>query len=225
MNSKHRKRKVAGFTLIELLVVVAIIAVLAAILFPVFARARENARRSSCMSNEKQLGLGTLMYSQDYDERLPPYSSGQYNSNVKGNWMDMIYPYVKNDQVFFCPSGTSTQSVAGQFDAREVNYGVNYLYLTTTLTGAVPSAGCYPAGCTGVSLASINSPSETVWLVDRDANRDGVTGKINMEADITSKAPTKLHFDGADVTFLDGHVKWMKIPGVLTKDYTLWDRE
>src|SRR5690349_303552 len=115
-----------GFTLIELLVVIAIIAILAAILFPVFARARENARRTSCQSNLKQIGLGLLQYAQDYDEITAPawldgncYTNGgaNYDTNtgtcnggpVAGNlrWMDVIYPYVKSEQVFNCPSASS----------------------------------------------------------------------------------------------------------------------
>src|SRR5690606_28544578 len=92
MNVKKLESK--GFTLIELLVVIAIIAILAAILFPVFARARENARRASCMSNEKQLALGLLMYTQDYDERLPDYHGG-----TAPYFPDLIFPYVKSYQV------------------------------------------------------------------------------------------------------------------------------
>ena len=121
----------SGFTLIELLVVIAIIAILAAILFPVFARARENARRSSCQSNLKQIGLGILQYAQDYDENIPAayyndspsgtaYSSAHNNSghalsttdcggivpNGRYKWMDAIYAYVKSEQLFNCPSIT-----------------------------------------------------------------------------------------------------------------------
>src|SRR5689334_25398731 len=98
-----------AFTLIELLVVIAIIAILAAILFPVFARARENARRSSCQSNEKQIGLGILQYVQDYDERYP--LSRVDNSGITRNtWYGMIQPYVKSTQLFQCPSDTNTNS-------------------------------------------------------------------------------------------------------------------
>ena len=92
----RRGMQAKGFTLIELLVVIAIIAILAAILFPVFARARENARRSSCQSNLRQITLGIKQYVQDYDEKFPPV---QPNSNAYG-WADTLQPYIRNEQVF-----------------------------------------------------------------------------------------------------------------------------
>src|SRR5690606_8751104 len=104
--SQPTKSKAKGFTLIELLVVIAIIAILAAILFPVFARARENARRASCQSNIKNMGLGVMMYVQDYDEGypcnyaktadLPP--NGEFWSNSTWYWQQTIYPYTKSVQ-------------------------------------------------------------------------------------------------------------------------------
>src|SRR2546421_4309664 len=101
---KHVARRTA-FTLIELLVVIAIIAILAAILFPVFARARENARRSSCQSNLKQIGLGVLQYVQDYDETFP---MGRTADPILGQWASgwsaTIQPYVKSSQIMQCPS-------------------------------------------------------------------------------------------------------------------------
>jgi len=103
----HRGRGPGGFTLIELLVVIAIIAILAAILFPVFARAREAARKTSCLSNMKQIGLGLMMYTQDYDETYPMayfYPNGRNSSNGYHQWSGMIQPYVKNERVFVCPS-------------------------------------------------------------------------------------------------------------------------
>jgi prepilin-type N-terminal cleavage/methylation domain-containing protein len=129
----HRNRR-PGFTLIELLVVIAIIAILAAILFPVFAQAREKARQASCISNNKQVGLATMMYSQDYDELYPPafgyYPAGigwmwnfvgatpynapcpngacgpSWTSGMSGFWANVIQPYEKNYQVLLCPSAT-----------------------------------------------------------------------------------------------------------------------
>ena len=113
-----------GFTLIELLVVIAIIAILAAILFPAFARARENARRASCMSNMKQLGLGIIQYTQDYDEMYPIGSHSLYSSNTYYDaigWGGQIYSYVKSAQIYQCPSDTTT-APAGM---SVVSYGAN----------------------------------------------------------------------------------------------------
>ncbi|MGM0491747.1 MAG: DUF1559 domain-containing protein, partial [Armatimonadota bacterium] len=107
-----------GFTLIELLVVIAIIAILAAILFPVFARAREKARQTSCLSNVKQLMIGVQMYAQDYDERLPRHGFPR--------WTIKIYPYVNNVQVYSCPSADYNPPDLAALDASGLNYSWNY---------------------------------------------------------------------------------------------------
>jgi len=129
LNKNRKLPKTTAFTLIELLVVIAIIAILAAILFPVFARARENARRASCESNLKQIGLGIIMYTQDYDERMPASSAN--NSIGNGivppgdhsyNIVHYLDPYVKSTQIFVCPSAT---------DGSAISYGYNYLYLAS----------------------------------------------------------------------------------------------
>jgi prepilin-type N-terminal cleavage/methylation domain-containing protein len=102
-----KNRSARGFTLIELLVVIAIIAILAAILFPVFARARESARRTGCASNLKQITTGILMYAQDYDELLPYQQDGDlcdYGKSRHAVWITSTMPYVKNKQVWYCPS-------------------------------------------------------------------------------------------------------------------------
>src|SRR5688572_20792846 len=95
-----------GFTLIELLVVIAIIAILAAILFPVFAQARESARKATCTSNMKQIGTAISMYMQDFDEWYPPSQFPSTDPSV--SWPTMIFPYIKNEGVFVCPSGETT---------------------------------------------------------------------------------------------------------------------
>ena len=100
MNRTNRK----GFTLIELLVVIAIIAILAAILFPVFAQAREKARQTSCLSNMKQLGVAVAMYAQDYDGSLSQTSWELGSFKAKIQWSYLLQPYVKNLQIFVCPS-------------------------------------------------------------------------------------------------------------------------
>lgn len=126
-----RARAKRGFTLIELLVVIAIIAILAAILFPVFGRARENARRSSCMSNMKQIGLGIMQYRSDYDGKYPQayfYNDGVSSSSLYTQWTGTTQPYVKNEQLFVCPSNkglpptNSTRSGACSVDAIGTTY-------------------------------------------------------------------------------------------------------
>jgi prepilin-type N-terminal cleavage/methylation domain-containing protein/prepilin-type processing-associated H-X9-DG protein len=101
--SRLRKASAKGFTLIELLVVIAIIAILAAILFPVFAQAREKARATSCLSNEKQIGTAMLMYGQDYDESIVPYklvlSSGPLDGQIRSVWVNNLQPYIKSGAV------------------------------------------------------------------------------------------------------------------------------
>jgi prepilin-type N-terminal cleavage/methylation domain-containing protein len=103
-----------AFTLIELLVVIAIIAILAAILFPVFARAREAARKTACLSNTKQVGTALMMYAQDYEETLPPPQLGTCPGLGCYGWADVVFPYIKNEKVFDCPSSIiRTQLIPG----------------------------------------------------------------------------------------------------------------
>lgn len=107
------KSRLVGFTLIELLVVIAIIALLAAILFPVFARARENARKSSCQNNLKQIGIGVSMYGQDFDGIGPPSLTNDGPAGLLRMWPTLIMSYVKNQQVFVCPSTSITPKTGG----------------------------------------------------------------------------------------------------------------
>jgi prepilin-type N-terminal cleavage/methylation domain-containing protein/prepilin-type processing-associated H-X9-DG protein len=233
MRALQKSKK--GFTLIELLVVIAIIVILASILFPVFARARENARRASCMSNLKQIGLAVMMYTQDYDEKypasvqpndqVPPADLGGHWYSNYWYWPQLLYPYTKSEQVFFCPS--SPKGVTSPFSATQTyNYGANLLIMRNN-----GSTNAYPP----ISLASVDSPASTYLLMDAGWNRIDIyyaftstTGWSYIPGSGAFGAPEKgtntstypsdfqtgRHFDGVNITFADGHVKWLKSSAV-----------
>jgi prepilin-type N-terminal cleavage/methylation domain-containing protein len=178
-----------AFTLIELLVVIAIIAILAAILFPVFARAREAARKTACLSNTKQIGTALMMYSQDYEEVLPQPQSGVCPGVSCFGWADMIYPYIKNEKVFDCPSSSIRTKLipgvdpprfyrdSGSTDATGIalpagtnyNYGVNAFAITgggAAGTGGVFGQDTTTLGYPNLPLAAIPSPASTAAVAE-----------------------------------------------------------
>jgi len=223
-----QKSSRTAFTLIELLVVIAIIAILASILFPVFARARENARRASCMSNLKQIGLGIMMYTQDYDEKLPknavvdgasvPFESNASYSGATHLWWHMIYPYVKNTQVFVCPSSGSTW--------------IGDYYPKNSKSQSYASYGYNTNMSPGLSIAAIPQVAMTPFLADSTyylMNADtycqansisyGLTPECtsaNSRASENNDPPNALHLDTFNMLFTDGHVKSEKLNNWIT---------
>ncbi|MCE5239766.1 DUF1559 domain-containing protein [bacterium] len=200
-----------GFTLIELLVVIAIIAILAAILFPVFAKAREKARQSSCLSNTKQIGLALLQYTQDYDERLP----GTYIYEIPGdaNWLfsfgALALPYIKNAQVFVCPSGSGAVPWAGTAALIPMNS-----YWAPDQSFCSLSNGKY-------SLGQVESPADTILFLDTNTVSGSSGGNFEFWLGATSTAQDYAnyctgngprHNDGRNYAFVDGHCKWLKAP-------------
>ncbi|MBM3498189.1 MAG: DUF1559 domain-containing protein [Armatimonadetes bacterium] len=172
-----------------MLVVIAIIAILAAILFPVFARAREKARQASCTSNVKQGILAGLMYAQDYDERLPSQTLNPASTEGYPMWYDVIQPYIKNDQMRRCPS------VSGS----AMGYGWTVL---------IPR--------TGQPLGSIVKPAESIILADNNAVRGFLRGGIGScgHGDCVNGQFLARHNDVGNCGFADGHVKALKYQAV-----------
>jgi prepilin-type N-terminal cleavage/methylation domain-containing protein/prepilin-type processing-associated H-X9-DG protein len=240
-----------GFTLIELLVVIAIIMILAAILFPAFARARENARRTSCQSNLKQIGLGMMQYTQDYDERFPmmrapngqfikvgtgePVSSCPTSATdcVRVYWMDTIHPYVKSSQLFNDPSnhnnyfdgckflagvGTGGEGTkcAPQFQS---TFKQPYTYegpaqRAIDIDGGTRSGregvmyGCHDSVCQqtapSTSVAEFPFPAEKM-MVAESAYALLTLPSLKYCGNLAAR-----HFDGINIAYMDGHVKWVK---------------
>lgn len=225
-----------AFTLIELLVVIAIIGLLAAILFPVFARVRENARRTSCQNNMKQLVLGMMQYSQDYDEKLMAVYFGQQNTKSEYTWRHMIYPYVKSPQVYHCPSVKYLPN-AVLFDPSEEPIENSIATPVSHDPGGVSSYsmiwvhrqfGAPTPPMTSVNdnvfpiLSQVVAPSETFYLVEMRKTNNGQdswrydgdpNNTLTMYPDSTGKFPGSIdsprHLDGYNFAYVDGHVKWL----------------
>ena len=257
MKNQRGFSRTVGFTLIELLVVIAIIAILAAILFPVFAQAREKARQTACLSNVKQVGLGLMMYAQDYDEVLPGNHDGRNATgglphNVQGdaggtdgnipsvknplgfmtpdngaastvirNWNRDLQPYLKNTQIYICPTAQPRSGgPAGSNNSfRETTdpLGANGSY---KLNGLVSSQ----------AIAAITAPAELIFADEyRFKSRASQVRPCYNGGTSADGRPTfnqfnhpyymEQHSEGGTQVFCDGHAKWRKKTAVKFKDY------
>lgn len=235
-NSGSRKRR--GFTLIELLVVIAIIAILAAILFPVFAQAREKARATMCLSNLRQIGLGSMQYVQDYDERLFPFSYA--NNGVAYYWFGsvtqftgttwdqsggLIQPYMKSVGIQDCPDAPP---MTASFIKGEVAYGTNTYYLYLRHYSGDPSSPNFENFSGGIvtpSLSLFDAPASTILIADNGLIPVGGT-TINRYTTMLPPSYAQTidqlygangetmhgrHQGRANILWCDGHVKSMQV--------------
>jgi len=196
-----------GFTLIELLTVIAIIAILAGILFPVFAKARAKANQASCLSNLKQLAAAAIMYANDYDQKLPSMWDNAQGDNQLGGWTfyknfpnghpddydpsrGTLFPYTKNAQIFECPEDDTEQ---------RCSYAIN------AILGPNPTVQGFH---TGIKLTRIARPAGTFLFLEEGSNQGGHTddGYLLPPGNVASGR----HLDGSNVAFCDGHAKWLK---------------
>jgi len=229
MTSRQRRASRSGFTLIELLVVIAIIAILAAILFPVFAQAREKARSTSCLSNQKQIALAISMYAQDYDETFPyPYFQGP----PELWWEDMVNPYIKTGNkggIMTCPSAPSAgfaysmneamggKSLASASRPAETVLTADAVQEPRLLDKTTGLTRAYP-----YFILTVVGKGEALW----DPTPNFKTGKGDPNAVIIAdRDPLKpfdadinqaeglvryRHNEGANVAFADGHTKYVR---------------
>ena len=205
--------KTKGFTLIELLVVIAIIAILAAILFPAFARARENARRASCQSNLKQVGLGIMQYTQDFDEKLPfvehsGATDGIFASNFTC-WADPLMSYIKSTQVWRCPSNSKINSPVDVAANRPTSYVVHMAYAACSGFGNNYAFKHYPTASPS-SLPEFTNTSETFLTGDSVATAVNYGYAMSPNSANNSSGPSSIHLEGGNWLYADGHVKWLK---------------
>ncbi len=194
----HRGQVNSAFTLIELLVVIAIIALLAAILFPVFARARENARKSSCSSQVKQLGLGIKQYMQDYDDTFPADGRAVASQPLTG-WAYTIQPYLKSEQLLQCPSDSATV-VLGPTTAKLEDRAI--------LPNFTDYAYNFNLGSGTLADAQVERQANVVMLGDASAGTASSAAAYSVSKPQGTIGPRR-HLEGGNYIFADGHVKWL----------------
>lgn len=197
MKKAQRHHVSKGFTLIELLIVITIMAILAELLFPVFSKAREKARSVTCHSNLRQLGIAIGMYASDNDSVFPKRENVS-NWNTLGGWMIASYPYVKNRQVFLCPSDDDPYAPSGLSAA--VVQKISYMSSSYAVSNPPKDETQLDPSAELMFLGEANVGGE-IRQGDMDGNA-GPPGNVNERVELN-------HFGGFNVLYVDGHVKWL----------------
>ncbi len=216
INRDRRWDYTSGFTLLELLVVIAIISILAALLFPTLSRVREKAQQMSCLSNIRQLGMATIQYTQDSDERMPSTTDNTWGVNTHGGWMfyktfpaltpraydpsqGSLYPFVQNAAVFVCPDDTAGQQSG---DSYAINACVDEEKIVNNLRA-------------GRHLAVFDNPSS--WMLfGEEAFGDYHTASTNdAYFDWITDSLSQRHSDGQNIVYIDGHAKWLLVSDIV----------
>lgn len=213
---KFSIRNRRAFTLIELLVVIAIIAILAAILFPVLSQAREAAKKTQCLNNNKQIGIALYMYLGDNDDTLPmanypapptyvgpPWTAFQFHNGAGISelcWADLIQPYAKNTDIFGCPDdgGTARTSAGAQVPGKKLSYALNYYFYRQ------PN-GVSQFALSGGTLGEIGSPASKLFIAETGVDASGVRREI-VRPD--RNAGMHRHQNGGNYIYADTHAKF-----------------
>jgi len=206
-----------GFTLIELLVVIAIIAILAAILLPVFAQARESARKTSSLNNIRQIGLGLIMYTQDYDEMLPPRNDAVENFGDPGapsNFLGAIQPYTKNGKILSCPS------VQGNFTGIEPTPTSDSSYMGNGVVMG-RSLAVVPAPADIVYLQELRWRTRYAWLRPVTYDQGATYTYWHWKAPDGREGYSNNHQEGGNLLYIDGHARYRRGTALKSGDFGL----
>jgi len=219
-----------GFTLIELLVVIAVVAIIAAILFPVFQSVRENARRTTCASNLKQIGLALLLYGQDYDEALPFLDYNNHH-HLGDDWQVCLRPFVQSAQVWVCPSASDyvTNNIAARsfglpFAVLPSSYAFSETAAARTTPGQIDADGPANGHSAGPALwGDCGRPSVTFLLMDKGygaAFTPWTQWDLRAQETLDAQGVSLFgpHRGGKNVAFADGHVRFLAGTRIITQD-------
>ena len=219
MKCFHSPRRNCAFTLIEILVVIAIVMILAAILFPVFSSARNSAHKATCASNLKQLGVAMNLYANDYNQTYPFYGVPE---NYCAPWANRLFPYVRDEHVFECPSFETGEFVSGcrpsEPETRFGSYDMNLPNASYTVDDKGEAK--YSFSEHGINLVRYTRPANTILLLDGDGHfvSPGYQEPAySNTADLIHYGVDAHHDEGCNVAFADGHVKWLALDKLLPR--------